>query len=176
MISCVYDNHISNKYSIENYNMFMNDIINDILMGKISSVENKIIIKGVNKKVIDTIKLFYKLAATLADLHATDDDEGYYRVYRRMNFEFTDDTLIQPIPFSTSIVYEYIKSQCEYEGTKYIYIIDFLKNTHFVSIDNDNEGKEIILPACLLKKIKTTNIDNITIYNCILINYHCPYV
>jgi hypothetical protein len=176
MISCIYDKHISNKYSIENYNMFMNDIIDDILMGKISSVENKIIIKGFNKKVIDTIKLFYKLADTLAELYPTDDDEKYYTVYRRMNFEFTNDTLIQPIPFSTSIVYEYIKNQCAYAGTKYIYIIDFLKNTRFVSIDNENEGKEIILPACLLKKTKTSFDTNITIYNCILINHHSTYV
>ena len=70
MISCVYDKHISNKYSIENYNMFMNDIIDDILMGKISSVENKIIIKGCCILEFSVLQLvfFFSLKLTYSNI------------------------------------------------------------------------------------------------------------
>jgi len=171
---CVYEKHVANRFTIENYNMFMNDIIDDILMGKISTVQNKIILRGVNKKAVDTIKLFYELTETLAKLFPVEhtNPREYYRVYRRMNFEFTNCSLIQPIPFSTCISYDYIRNQGLYMGEiQYIYIIDFSKNTRFVSVYNENEGKEIILPACTLRKSKTLiELDGTTIYNCIVVN------
>ena len=171
----LYDNHIARKNSIENYNMFIDDIIDDILMGKVTNVNNKVIIKGINEKVKETIKLFYKLAEDLR-IPLGRSPVDWFRVYRQMNFEFKENTLLHPIPFSTCIESAFILDQPIYQGIKYIYVIDFLENTNIVSIFNENEGKEIILPACILLKTNTIiESDSVVYYYCKLINATYSY-
>lgn len=141
-INVIYELHISLKD--KKYKEFTEDVISDIFMGKIKN--NKLI--GITERVKNTIKYFYYFANKLSIDYTL---KGcVYTVYRGIssNAYIIDNKIIQPIPFSVSILKENTDNWIGLNCCR-LHII-FNSETKFICIDNTLEGKEIVLPAGVL--------------------------
>jgi len=132
-------------------------------MGKIKNGK----LRGVNEKVKDTIKYFYNFANTLSNQYTLRG--SLYTVYRGVsspNIIVDNNKIIQPIPFSASIYKENTDNWIGLNGCR-LHII-FRSETSFICINNDLEGKEVVLPAGILNIIEEWNEEIIKNYKCIL--------
>jgi hypothetical protein len=160
-IEVIYELHITNKD--EKYIQFTNNIISDVLMGKIKNGK----LRGINDFVKNTIIYFYEFANKLSNTYILRGCE--YTVYRGIfspNIIVDNNKIIQPIPFSASI---YIHNADNWIGVDCCRLhIYFDSETPFICIDNEIEGKEVILPAGVLNIVEQWEENGIKNYKCIL--------
>jgi hypothetical protein len=139
-------------------------------MGKIKDGK----LRGINDTVKKVINSFYIIANRYYNKYHFKDGCQYI-VYRGTKRLVITDSLVQPIPFSTAIEKEGAENWTGEECC--LWEISFPLHTKFVCLDNPNEGKEVILPAGVLKidKKDIISIDgdegskNITYYKCRLL-------
>ena len=144
--------------SINNYSVLTNNIIEDGLMGKISVVNGKMGLKSIVEYTVQIMKMFYSIARELESKYVESGvvEKESFSVYRHINVKFENETMIQPIPFSTGLDEECIRHRINpHSDTQFLYVIEVPGNIQFVAISNPEEGQELVLPACILKKKNT---------------------
>lgn len=151
-----------NKY--ESYKDVTESIIGDMLMGRVKK-ENNIIHVILNKVTINLIKEWYKLSEIIKHYNT------FLTVYRGVyNVDKTQRVIIQPIPFSTCVEYDFAKEWIiESNLVSYVMKINIPQFTPYTFINNINEGNEVILPAGFLSKIREH--ENFVEYNFMSLNY-----
>ena len=157
-IEKVYEKHTSSMD--RHYEEVRDNIIDDMLMGKIVSKPEGISLIGMTEKVKSLISLFYKVARKLY----TPCEFTVYRGTRPIKID--KDTLIQPIPFSTSLDPENAMNWIDEDDKCCIWRIRVPRNSLFLCIDNPNEGKEVVLPAGKIRINKSSLPDSIRVYEC----------
>lgn len=153
----VYKKHTScmDRY----YEEVRDNIIDDMLMGKVVLKPEGVTLVGMTEKVKKLIDLFYKVAKKLYIPCS-------FTVYRGTRpIKIAENTLFQPIPFSTSLVPENAMNWIDEDEKCCIWRINVPKDSLFLCIDNPNEGKEVILPAGMIRIIKSS-MDSIRVYEC----------
>jgi len=148
----------------ETYENVTECIIGDMLMGRVRK-ENNIIHVILNKVTINLIKEWYKLSEIIKHYNP------FLTVYRGVyNIDKTQRVVIQPIPFSTCVEYDFAKDWIiESNLVSYVMKINIPPFTPYTFINNINEGNEVILPAGFLSKINEN--ENFVEYNFISLNY-----
>lgn len=160
-LEIIYDLHAKKGKTYKYYEEVKERVIGDVLMGKIKN--NKLV--SITPFVNQTILYFYETAQKMNEEIFFSGGCSYV-VYRGIkNIKPNNNQIVQPIPFSTSLEKENAKNWASDDCC--ILNISVPVNTHFLCIDNPNEGKEIVLPAGIINIQKTTKIDNITEYDCV---------
>lgn len=134
-----------------NFVQIINNIIDDMLMGRVSfDKNNKKISLHINKSIFYLISDWYLMTNSLPPFKIT--------VYRGVkNMSSNEKVILQPIPFSTSIklsnAFEWINNN---DDQSFIMKINVSKFTRFSVTGNYAEGNELVLPAGYLKMNKIT--------------------
>lgn len=139
------------------FKTIIDKIIDDMLMNKVSyNEESKKIILHINNSIMTLILDWYKMTNLLPSFELI--------VYRGVrNMCSTNNIILQPIPFSTSIeennAYDWINK--EDISTSFIMKINVSNKTKFSVTGNMGEGNEVILPAGCLHFVEKNFKNNI---------------
>jgi hypothetical protein len=146
LVSYIHKNYICKS---SEYLKISDDIIGDMLMNRVKHEEGKLKL-NMNKFVYDIIEKWYKLSEEVKKYNTP------ITLYRGARYSKNEKIILQPIPFSTCLDYEYAKDWVFNNG--FIMKINIKYKTPYTFIDNINEGDEVVLPSGYLYQIK--NIQN----------------
>jgi hypothetical protein len=133
-----------------NYQNVVDSIIGDMLMNKVKLVEGKLKV-NINDVVMKLIQKWYEIAISLKKYSKKEKNEII--VYRGVyDMEETEENILQPIPFSTSLLISSCYNWIENRDNSFIMKIRIPVENLFTFIGNKNEGYEIVLSAGFLKK------------------------
>ncbi len=148
-----------------NYQNVVDSIIGDMLMNKVKLVEGKLKV-NINDLVFKLIQEWYEIAISLKKYRKNDENDII--VYRGVyDMKETEENILQPIPFSTSLLISSCYNWIENRDNSFIMKIHIPSENLFTFIGNKNEGYEIVLSAGFLKKrsIKKNNELSENYYN-----------
>ena len=159
----VRDIHKDYIYKSTEYLKTTDDIIGDMLMNRVKQINGKLTL-NLNNIVYNIIEKWYNLSEELKKYNTP------ITLYRGVRYSKNDKIIVQPIPFSTCVEYEYAKDWIYNNG--YIMKINVKDETPYTFIDNINEGDEVVLPSGYLHQIKSMNNENIIEYDFVPLNYN----
>lgn len=147
-LEAVYACHVGSEDPM--YYKVTEDIVGDMLMGKY--VEGGVL-RGMVPRVLELIDNYYQLADEFYEKYhfCACKDLQYYVIYRGTNNsspEFVPGhKRIALIPFSNSLEKENVFNWVNEDNGCCVWRIKVPVDTKFLCLDNDNEGKETVLPA-----------------------------
>jgi hypothetical protein len=136
-----------------NYKNVVDSIIGDMLMNKVKLVEG-ILKVNINNVVFNLIHEWYEIAVSLKKNEENEKNNlKNIIVYRGVyDMKETEENILQPIPFSTSLLISSCYNWIENRDNSFIMKIHIPIKNLFTFIGNKNEGYEIVLSAGFLKK------------------------
>ncbi len=140
-----------------NYENVVESIVGDMLMNKVKLVNQKLKV-NINEKILNLIQEWYYLAKNLQNISSS----KYITVYRGVYDMSEEETIIQPIPFSTSLLISACYDWIENRENSFIMKINLPLNSLYTMLGNKNEGWETILSSGFLRK---KNKNSLNFYN-----------
>ena len=154
----IYNSHVSMINESIDFINIINDIIDDMLMDKISICNNQMYLQ-INKRILYLISGWYDLSRKL--IIYNNSDIIVYRGVSKM--DITNDKIVQPIPFSSCVDFDNSLNWIHFEDPKsFIMKINIKRGFGYTFTGNLNEGNEVVLPAGILSK---TNVIKSSEYN-----------
>lgn len=138
-----------------NYENVVESIVGDMLMNKVKLVNQKLKV-NINEKILNLIQEWYYLAKNLQNISSS----KYITVYRGVYDMSEEETIIQPIPFSTSLLISACYDWIENRENSFIMKINVPLDSLYTMLGNKNEGWETILSSGFLRKKKEEKQKN----------------
>ncbi|NBP57535.1 hypothetical protein EBU71_13565 [bacterium] len=164
--------HISFINRHKRFKGIANDIIGDMLMGKVTLIDNNMLSVNLNARAKSLIREWYIMASFLHRKFKSKKSD--LTVFRGVKNMAPHRNHYQPIPFSCcmnlSTAKEWIIPD---KDNSFVMIIKVPKETLYTFIGNLEEGNEVILPAgSLILQSRTTIKDvNVVYYTFHQFNY-----